>query len=136
MDEMAALRAENEALRQEAQALASSLQQASAGGILSLPVPGEFVLAMETPSGDWVEKSLRFLPGRVNCIIPKMKEAPKLAGATVPSAALLRIANGGSPAGQDAYNFPALASIDTATAQSILRHYATISAGFIELVDK
>ena len=77
--ELEALKAENADLR------GRIAKAATEGANIAVPVPGKFVVELETPAGKKVKRTIKFKDGRVRCAIK---------GTEVSSSALIDIANG------------------------------------------
>lgn len=133
LEEVESIKEQSEAYRKKAEGLEKSLKGIKKKGIVSLPVEGSFEVTLRPPKGKQVKKTLTFKPGRLVVLVPPLNSLPGLAGASMKSEALLRIANGKEATEEELRDFPAMGNLTKALASEILHHYAAISAGFIEL---
>lgn len=121
--ELAAAKAETAALAAEKSALENSLEAASETGIVSPKVSGKSTVTVEDPDGNKLKKTIGFKDGRVNTRLRN--------GLVVPSAGLLKVANGQKLTEKEEEN-PMLKALTKQEAQDHLVYLISVDASIIE----
>lgn len=106
-----------------------ALSEAESTGIVSPVVEGTFKLTSEdadSKEGETITREFRFKPGRVR--------VPLANGQQVPSAALIRIANGGKATEKELENRPWLHTVTKEQAEERLLWFVQVGASMIEEV--
>jgi len=113
-------------LQEENQRLRDALDNAKDTKIVSLPIPGSIKLDFETPDGKKVSGKFRFRNGVVR--------TPLETGEKVPSASLMKLANGEKLTEKELAEAPILHSVTSEAAKARLEYYGSIGASILELV--
>lgn len=110
--------------KEEKERLAKAVEEATATGVVSPPVEGTFTVKGKDPeTGNEVKKQFRFKNGR--------KRTPLRSGQQVPSAALIKLANGTKAEDIDC-KLPWFLELTQELAQAELERLVDINAGTIE----
>ena len=91
-------------------------------------IPGKFTVAVESPDGEKVEKSVKFQPGFMRTRIPT---GYKSAGETVFSETFMKKANGKSLTDQEIADSPALVNLSKSDCVKILTNWVEKEVGFL-----
>lgn len=121
------LQAEVKRLKEELQRNQEAMTKASKTGIVSPIVEGLFTVTGEDPkTGEEASRKFRFKAGRIR--------VPLTSGQQVPSAALIRIANGGEATKEEKANRPWLLEVTQEIAQARLEWLVEKASSMIEEV--
>jgi|GEM_PF-4726859 len=121
------LQAEVKRLKEELKRNQEAMTKASKTGIVSSVVEGSFSISGKDPNtGEEVTRKFRFKAGRIR--------VPLTSGQQVPSAALMRIANGGEATKAEKANRPWLLEVTQEIAQARLEWLVKNGASMIEEV--